>query len=66
MARLDDGAKVRRNFAPGRAGFLQVVSGMIDIAGNRLSGGDGLQFDTTSECEITAKSEAELMLFDLR
>jgi redox-sensitive bicupin YhaK (pirin superfamily) len=65
MARLDDGAAIHKDFPPGRAGFLQVVDGMIDIEGNGLSAGDGLQFDATSKCEIIAKSEAELMLFDL-
>lgn len=65
MARLDEGATIHKDFAPGRAGFLQVVSGLIDIAGNSLSAGDGLQFETTSKCEIVARSQAELMLLDL-
>ena len=65
MARLDDGATVRKEFAPDRSGFLQVIKGMVEIEGHKLSGGDGLQFDSTSLCEVTAKSEAELMLFDL-
>ena len=65
MARLDDGAKIDKVFAPGRAGFLQVVSGMVAIEQNDLSAGDGLQFDSVAHCEITAKSDADLMLFDL-
>lgn len=65
MARLNEGATVQKDFAPGRAGFLQVIDGLIEIAGNRLSAGDGLQFDATPRCEIAAKSDAELMLFDL-
>lgn len=65
MARVDDGQSVQHEFAPGRAGFLQVVKGIIEIDGHELSAGDGLQFEGTTECEITAKSEAELMLFDL-
>ncbi len=65
MARVDDGAAVSKEFAPGRAGFLQVIDGQIEIEGQRLSAGDGLQFDATPSCEIVAGSEAELMLFDL-
>ena len=65
MTRLDDGQSVQKEFAAGRAGFLQVIHGLIEIEGQQLSAGDGLQFDSTSLCEITAKSEAELMLFDL-
>ena len=65
MARVDDGEKIHKEFAPGRSGFLQVVDGMIEIEGNILSAGDGLQFDATLRCDITAGSDAELMLFDL-
>ncbi len=65
MARVDDGAKIDKEFASGRAGFLQVVSGMVEIEGNDLSAGDGLQFEATPHCRITAKSDADLMLFDL-
>lgn len=66
MARLDDGQSVHHEFDPGRAGFLQVVKGIIEIEGYQLSAGDGLQFEEISSCEITAMSEADLMLFDLR
>lgn len=66
MARVNDGAKIYKEIASGRAGFLQVVSGIVEIEGNELSAGDGLQFESTPKCEITAKSDADLMLFDLR
>lgn len=65
LARLDDNAEVKRDFAPGRAGFLHIVDGIVDIDGHSLSAGDGLQFDATSMCAVTAKSKAELLLFDL-
>jgi redox-sensitive bicupin YhaK (pirin superfamily) len=65
LARLDDGATISKEFAAGRAGFLQVVAGMVDVEGHRLSAGDGLQFESTPLCEVTAGTAAELMLFDL-
>ena len=65
MLGFDDEQKVSHQFAPGRAGFLQVVRGIIEFEGHRLSGGDGLQFEGLSRCEITTESEGELMLFDL-
>ena len=65
LARVDAGASVHHDFEPGRAGFLQVVKGIVDVEGHRLSAGDGLQFEGTSKCEITAEADAELMLFDL-
>ncbi|MEE4271762.1 MAG: pirin family protein [Thermoanaerobaculales bacterium] len=66
LARLDEGTVIRRVFGPGRAGFLHIVDGVVDIEGHRLSAGDGLQFEAKSACDITAKSDAEVMLFDLR
>lgn len=65
MAKLDDGQSVHHDFRPGCAGFLQVVEGIVKIEGHKLSAGDGLQFEATSRCEIFAKSETKLMLFDL-
>jgi redox-sensitive bicupin YhaK (pirin superfamily) len=65
MARLDEGATIARDFAPGRAGFLQVVSGIVEIEGQRLTAGDGLQFERSEVCAITAGTEADLILFDL-
>ena len=65
MARLDDGRSVHHEFAPGRAGFVQVIKGIIEIEGQRLSAGDGIQFEAMPRCDIAATSEAELMLFDL-
>lgn len=65
MARLADGAVVDREYVPGRAGFLHIIDGMVEIDGNVLSAGDGLQFEAVGRCEIAATSNAELMLFDL-
>jgi hypothetical protein len=41
------------------------VDGIVEIDGHSVSAGDGLQFDATSKWAVTAKSEAELLLFDL-
>jgi redox-sensitive bicupin YhaK (pirin superfamily) len=65
LARLDDNAKLQKDFAADRAGFLHIVDGIVEIDGHSLSAGDGLQFDAISRCAVTAKSEAELLLFDL-
>lgn len=65
LARVEEGQTIRHDFADGRAGFLQVVKGIVEVEGHELSAGDGLQFEATSKCKTTAKSEAELMLFDL-
>lgn len=65
MASLPDGKTIAHSFDPERHGFLHVIDGMVDIEGERLSAGDALQFDNRSGCEITALSDASLMLFDM-
>ena len=65
MARLTDGTTVHKEFAASRAGFLQIVDGMVEVEENRLSAGDGLQIDANASLEIVAASDADLMLFDL-
>ena len=66
LARLDDGATVTHPFAPGRAGFLQVVWGTVMVEDERLMQGDGLQFEAEEACTMQAGSDAsEVMLFDL-
>jgi redox-sensitive bicupin YhaK (pirin superfamily) len=44
MARLGEGATIHKDYEPGRAGFLHIVDGIVDIDGHRLSASDGLQF----------------------
>lgn len=65
LAKLDDGKTIKHIFKIGRVGFLQVIDGMIEIEGEQLSAGDGLQFDGQEFCTIKAMSDCELMLFDL-
>ncbi|AZV79898.1 pirin family protein [Parasedimentitalea marina] len=66
MAGLTDGASVHYQFEPGRAGFLQVVSGLISIDGNQFKAGDGLQFESTGHCSVDAEEDATVLLFDLK
>ncbi|MDW3223006.1 MAG: pirin family protein [Paracoccaceae bacterium] len=65
LTRLTDQHSITHNFDDSHAGFLHVISGQIDIDGETLSTGDALQFENRSGCTITAKSDAELLLFDL-
>lgn len=64
-AELDAGSNVTHAFAAGRAGFLQVVSGIIEVSGESLRAGDGLQIEGTEACTITAREDAVILLFDL-
>ncbi|MEO1397313.1 MAG: pirin family protein [Pseudomonadota bacterium] len=65
FTRLPEGEAAEHAFTPDRHGFLQVIDGMIEIEGERLTAGDGLQFSKQEFCTVAAMSEAEVMLFDL-
>lgn len=65
LGRLAEGQSAQYDYMPGRAGFIQIISGAVEIAGETLSEGDGLQFEDVRLCEISAKSDTEFLLFDL-
>jgi redox-sensitive bicupin YhaK (pirin superfamily) len=62
---LEAGKSVEHVFAAGRHGWLQVVSGDLDLAGLELTAGDGVAFSAEASLQVRAKSPAELLLFDL-
>lgn len=45
--------------------FLQLIDGDIDVNGETLSVGDGLQIREVSALNIGARTEAEFLLFDM-
>jgi len=62
---LAEGERLSREFAEGRYGWLQVISGEIDLNGQRLKSGDGAAINGESEIEVSAEERAEFLLFDL-
>jgi quercetin 2,3-dioxygenase len=52
-------------FAPGRAGWLQVVAGDVTVADNALSAGDALMIEDEAEVSFSGVTGAEVLLFDL-
>ncbi|MEM9732882.1 MAG: pirin family protein [Pseudomonadota bacterium] len=65
MGKLEDGQTLSHGLDPTRFGFLHIIDGMVEIEGERLSAGDALQFENREGCEITALTDAELILFDM-
>ncbi|MEM1038747.1 MAG: pirin family protein [Pseudomonadota bacterium] len=65
LANLQDDDTVEHAFVTGRHGFLQIIDGMVEIEGEKLSAGDGLQFSGQEVCTVKALSDAQVMLFDL-
>jgi hypothetical protein len=61
---LEPGEEARYALAPGRAAWLQIARGELDVNGNRLQEGDGVAITDEGDFRI-AGSGSEFLLFDL-
>ena len=64
-ARPRAGQVLTHHFAPGRLGYLQVVSGQFALGDLRLEAGDGVAMADETAFTLTAQSAGECLLFDL-
>lgn len=64
-ARLDPGASVTHDLAPGRIAYLHLATGALTLNGVRLGPGDGARIHAEDRLELHAESSAELLLFDM-
>jgi redox-sensitive bicupin YhaK (pirin superfamily) len=64
-ALLAPGEAVAHRLAPGRHAWVQVARGEVDVAGQRLSAGDGAAVSGEAELALRAIADAEVLLFDL-
>ncbi|WP_425410869.1 pirin family protein [Hyphococcus sp.] len=65
-ARVKEGDNVRHTFAPGRAGWLQIARGGVELPeGSIMQAGDGAKIENMSAISLKALSDAEILLFDL-
>jgi redox-sensitive bicupin YhaK (pirin superfamily) len=62
---LSEGASLSHSFGPGRHGWLQIVSGLVEANGETLAAGDALALSEAPELNIRAQRESEFLLFDL-
>jgi redox-sensitive bicupin YhaK (pirin superfamily) len=62
---LDQGNKVKLDNVADRRIFVQIVSGELDVNGEKLSAGDGAQLRQAAEIRATAESDAEFLVFNL-
>lgn len=65
LARPKANAEITYDFAAGRAGFLQVMRGQIELNGDVLKQGDGAQIEDVDTISVRALADSEVMLFDL-
>jgi redox-sensitive bicupin YhaK (pirin superfamily) len=65
LANLEAGGKVNYEFAAERYGWLQVLSGTVQMASDTLLAGDGLAVSNEPQLALSTPEKAEVMLFDL-
>ncbi len=65
-ATLSGGAKLEKNFEPGRHAWLQVIEGSVEVDGRRLDEGDGMAVDDPGTLSVTGAGDwSDVLLFDL-
>ena len=62
---LEAGNEVTLDLADDRKVFVQVVHGDIAVNGQLLAAGDGARIEGEQTLQITARSEAEFLVFDM-
>lgn len=62
---IEDSDERAHDFAPGRAGWLQVARGAVNLNGVELQAGDGAKIENENSIVIKALEASEILLFDL-
>ncbi len=62
---LDAEEQLNHRLAAGRHAWLQVMSGILQLDGHTLQGGDGAAVSDEREISLAAAKEATFLLFDL-
>jgi hypothetical protein len=62
---IEKGQKVMLDDVADRRVFVQIVSGSVDVNGQTLAAGDGVQIRGETVIDVTAHDDAELLMFSL-
>jgi redox-sensitive bicupin YhaK (pirin superfamily) len=62
---LPAGARLNHALDSARYGYVQLVSGALEVNGQALAAGDGAEISAESSIGFAAKDDAEFLLFDL-
>jgi redox-sensitive bicupin YhaK (pirin superfamily) len=65
LAALQPGQAVTHEIGPGRAAWLQILKGSVQLLGNDLAAGDGVAITDEKTVAIEAAVPSEVLLFDL-
>lgn len=63
--RLDAGETVEYSLEAGRALWLQIISGVLELNGEHAESGDGVRIEQEGNLVISAVANAHFILFDL-
>jgi len=56
---------VQHIIAPGRKGWLHVVTGSVEVNGHALAAGDGLAIEGEEALGVSSSTKGEVLLFDM-
>jgi redox-sensitive bicupin YhaK (pirin superfamily) len=62
---LEGGAPVSHAIAPGRKGWVHVVTGTAALNGHALEAGDGVAVEGEEQLTLTSSAHGEVLLFDM-
>jgi hypothetical protein len=65
LGRIQSGAREKRELNPQRKYWLQVISGDLQVNGQRLATTDGLAVSGESALDLTASEDSRVLFFDL-
>jgi len=65
VADLDAGASASHEIADGRAAYMHIATGKVELAGHTLDAGDAAIIEQPGEIEVKGINAAQVMLFDL-
>jgi quercetin 2,3-dioxygenase len=64
-AKIAAGQHIAHDLAPGRGAWLQVARGIVALNGTEMREGDGVAIEGEPKIEVSAETDAEILLFDL-
>ena len=65
LGKFKDGESVTHTLRPRRHAWVHVAEGNVELNGQPLTGGDGVEVSDEGELRFTGKSEAQVLIFDM-
>ncbi|RYD71040.1 MAG: pirin family protein [Verrucomicrobiaceae bacterium] len=65
LGKVDTGRTITHRLQPNRAAWLHLISGELEVSGERLFPGDAIAIEQAEELKISTGNPSEFLLFDL-